>query len=288
MAALTSPTEAAEMPSMPERVVRPSEEEYRHSSDDAEGRRPLRSSQQPVGRASIIPQPSIERASHDSPSHGQLTHWQPQHRPQYLSMNGKGHQGSFYGNSTSNDYTVYDGPGGPVPGNMASSHAPTNTYPGTEIYFQPVYRGPGNQPMSEIPSAMPSRQPSVANRPVRRAVRPQWQDDYDANLDGYDEERTPQKKGHARKRTNIYLVREGGDGGDGGSPPPEEMLRLPFTGFMEGTIKGRTYIHDPLFCHIGLLTFSRFHRRAWGIRRHNALSLLCFRRHDSCQCWSTS
>lgn len=244
MAALPSPTEAAEMPSVPERVVRPSEEEYRHSSDDAEGRRPLRSSQQPVGRASIIPQPSIERASYDSPSHRQLTHWQPQ-RPQYLSMNGKGHQETLYGNSTSNDYTVYDGPGGSMPANMASGPAPTTTYPGTEIYFQPVYRGLGNQPMSEIPSAsaMPSRQPSVANRPVRRAVRPQWQDDYEANLDGYEEERTPQKKRNARKRTNVYLVREGGGGGDGGSPPPEEVLRLPFTGFMEGTIKGRKYMN---------------------------------------------
>ena len=98
--------------------------------------------------------------------------------------------------------------------------------------------------MSDMPSAIPSRQPSMANQPIRRTVnrasKPQWQDDDGTNLDGYDE--TPVKKSHARKRTNIYLVRQGGGGGHGGSPPPEEMMRMPFTGFMDGTIKGRKYV----------------------------------------------
>jgi hypothetical protein len=234
--ALNSPTDAAEMSSVPERIVRPSEEDHRNSED--EGKRPLRSSLQPVGRSSVVPQPSLERASYDSPSHQQLAHWQPQ-RPVYASssMNGRGH-GSMYGNATANDYAVYDGAAGP---GLPSNHTPPTTYPGTEIYFQPVYRGLGAQPMSEIPSVMPSRQPSMANRPVRRTgntSRPQWQDDDGTNLDGYDE--TPVKKSHGRKRTNIYLVRgSSGGGGHGGSPPPEEMMRLPFTGFMDGTIKGR-------------------------------------------------
>ena len=240
--------DAAEVPVIPERVVRPSEDN-RRTSEETGSKRPVRGSYDSNARAVVPTQPMLERATYErrqqlSPAQQQLAHWQPPQRAPSAAATTHDHleHPAMYAQSTSNDYTVYDGAAPAAPTNPYSS----TPYPGSEIYFQPVYHGIRNQASQDGPartSGMVSRQTSLANRPNARtapaAIKPHWEDGYEPTMDEYDEEPTPRKRSQSKKRTNIYLVREGGGGGDGGSPPPDEVMRLPFTSFMHGSVKHR-------------------------------------------------
>jgi hypothetical protein len=241
-------SDPADMPVVPERAVRASEDN-RRTSEETGSKRPMRSSYESNARTVVPTQPILERATYErphqlSPAQQQLAHWQPPQRAPSAAPTTSEHleQPTLYGRSTSNDYTIYDGAAPAVPTNHYSS----NPYPGSEIYFQPVYHGIRNQDGPARTSGMVSRQTSLANRPTSRTapatIKPHWEDGYEPTLDEYDEEPTPRKRSQTRKRTNIYLVREGGGGNDGGSPPPDEVMRLPFTSFMHGSIKHRKHL----------------------------------------------
>ena len=261
------------LPSMPAPVLRPSESSPR-VSEDTINKPLLRNSYQSNATVrttapleqTIPERPSSEMASRPNTSrqqaHQQLTAWQPiaqTESPQDISRNSQDTRPpgpAAYGRSTSNDYTVYGGIETPTPVN--ASHIP-----GSESsYFRHPYRRAGTAPSVrdtvETGSLKAGRYTPLAsghkatksNTGLNRA---HWPDGYDAGNDPYDEA-TPPRPQPKKKRTSVYIVREGepgagGDGGDGGSPPPEDVLRLPFANFMAGTVRNR------MFCPF---TFSQF------------------------------
>lgn len=233
------------MPSLPERSLRPSEENQR-TSDETESKRPLRTLHASTSRA-VVPSNSVqERQSYERPyqpspsTHQQLAQWQSVNNipvttagPEVTPI-----QGGMYGRSTSNDYTAYGG----IEPTRALDHYTINPYQNNDVYYDRPYRRTGVPAHNDMAPGMMGRHTSVASgQPhIRYAAPRQYRGDgYEHTLDGYEEERTPQKKRPQRRHANLYIVRGGGDMDGSGSPPPDEVLRLPFTGFMDGTIKGR-------------------------------------------------
>lgn len=254
---------AGALPTWPAPVLRPSEEHPR-VSEDTINKPLLRNSYQSTAttRTSVpleqtIPEQPVAETSNRpdtarQQAHQQLTAWQrtattesPQDFHQH-SQDQRSLGPGAYGRSTSNDYTIYGGLETPTPVNPSQ-------LPGSDSsYFRHPYRRAGIASVRdtvETGSLKNGRYTSLAsghkaknsntNNGLQRA---HWPDGYDGVHDAYADEPTPPQPQPKRKRTSVYIVRQGqGDGGDGGSPPPDEVLRLPFASFMAGTVRNRKY-----------------------------------------------
>jgi len=264
------------MISMPERVLRPSEDTPR-VSEDTINKPLLRNSYQSAATArttaptehTIHEQPADEspsrpnsgsRQHHHQQAHNQLTSWQPpvvhtepphdhvrlsaENRPQdfvRLSTEQRPIGPGAYGRSTSNDYTVYGGVETPTP-------VTANQIPGNESsYFRQPYRRAGPAPSVrdtvETGSLKTNRYtPLHSGHKVTKSnggpSHPHWPDGYDGSNEYEAESTPPRPRGPKKQRTSLYIVRQG-EGGDDGSPPPEDILRLPFANFMAGTVRNR-------------------------------------------------
>lgn len=203
-------------PAMPERAVRRSEDVGRPLAS-SESKRYWRSSEQPAGLRPRAPSGAgLSRPSDDGPPHqgptNQLAHWQPPH-DEYAGY--EDHEPS-----PPRDYYL-------VPRGVNPAAPSPSPYPSSE---QPLYR-------RNVRSSNETHRPLVHQQttPRRRpSVRPHRDDDY------YDEapSRPPVRRTPQKSRTGIYVVREGGgDGGDGSEPG--EMMRLPFSSWMHGSLKAR-------------------------------------------------
>lgn len=247
------------LPAMPAPILRPSEDNPRISEDTInkplirnsyQSTAPVRNSTQTDN--TILERPSDEISARPNSArrqaHSQLTAWQPQPQTEdisRLSQDQRPAGPAAYGRSTSNDYTVYGEVETPTPVNHGQ-------LPGSESssYFRHPYRRAGAAPSvretTETASLKGGRYTPLASGHKAKQSngglsRAHWPDGYDASNDVYDEATPPRPKPQ-KKRTSVYIVREGeGNGGGGGSPPPEEVMRLPFANFMAGTVRNRKF-----------------------------------------------
>ncbi|KAK3714230.1 hypothetical protein LTR37_008032 [Vermiconidia calcicola] len=200
---------------------------------------------------SIIERPSDEVPLNPSPSHQQLHMWQPprQHSPYHHPIQETRHgRPGNYARSTSNDYTVYSGIETPTPVNHSTiPHSATTAIPyAGNAYFNgpgPYKRAGHVRDNTETGSIKAGRYTSFAHggQTLRKSTntnRPHWDDGYDPSMDDYYHETTPQKRPPRRARGSIYIVLAAAGGGDGGDGEgPEELMRLPFSGWMESSAK---------------------------------------------------
>lgn len=248
------------MPAVPPAILRPSEDNSR-VSEDTINKPLLRNSFQSTATVrtnapaeqKIPERPSDELSSRPNSgrqqAYQQLTAWQPQVRtesPQDMQRDSQdtrpGGPGGVYGRSTSNDYTVYGGIETPTPVNP-------NQLPGTEgNYFRQPYRRAGTTSVRdtvETGSLKAGRYTPLSNgqkaaKPQSTRTRAHWPDGYETGNDMRADEEISPRPQPKKRSTSVYIVREGGQGGgNSGSPPPDEVLRLPFANFMAGTVRNR-------------------------------------------------
>lgn len=251
-----STTSKTGLPAVPERAVRPQEEIVR-SSEESERKRLLRNSYQSTNTVvpSIMERPSEEMSERGGPYRQQVAQWAPPpsvlvtDSPQQIQQEQRPPGPVTYGRSTSNDYTVYGDTATPTPAGPTDPYGPQNAiqYRGDHSYFQHPYRraGPASvRDTTETNSIRAGRYTPLATgqTPKKPAsitpARTHWTDGYDPSMDEGAEE-MPQKPSPPRRRgTSLYLVREGGDGD---SPPPGDMLRLPLTHWVKGPVRNRAY-----------------------------------------------
>lgn len=107
---------------------------------------------------------------------------------------------------------------------------PADYYSEDPAYNRPYRRAPS---VREPPTRWESNRgpPPSSRKPRRRA---DWHDP--------SEDESEAETSRHRKRTGG----DGGGGRDGGSPPPSEILRLPFTMWMNSSIKNRMYAIERL------------------------------------------
>ena len=287
---------------MPAAVLRPSENSPR-ISEDTINKPLLRNSHQSTATArttapaeqTIPERPSDEMASRPNTgrqqAYQQLTAWQPAAQtesPQEMSRQSQEQRPlgpAAYGRSTSNDYTVYGGVETPTPVNP--SHIPGSD----SSYFRHPYRRAGTVSVRDTVETgslkagryTPLASGQKATKSHAGSNRAHWPDGYDASNDICADETTPVKSQPKRKRTSVYIVREGdGDGGDGGTPPPDEVLRLPFANFMAGTVRNRESCNEST-CQVFEVNTDEHALRlcssAWRICWNHDVPLLCLRRH---------
>ena len=205
-------------PALPERAARRSEDVGRAPSS-SESRRYWRSSEQPGNLRPAASGAGNDRPSDDGPPqfgphNQQIMQWQPPHAQDEYSED--------QDPSPPRDYYL-------VPRGLNPTAAP---YPSpsssNEGYGPRPYRRMVRE-SNETHRPLVSEQAGPRRRP---SVRPQWDDGYDEEPQRPTPKRMPQKS-----KTGIYVVREGG--GDGGDGSEGEIMRLPFSNWMQGTVKNR-------------------------------------------------
>ena len=223
------PNEPSSMPSLPERSMRRSDDIGR-PSESYEGKRAWRQSEQTAPLRPSAPYSGISRPSDDAPQHilspgQQLTHYSPIHGSDTPVQ-----PSSAYPRLNSQDYAAFDEfESAPPKDYYLVPHSADNggPYQRTDPSMQQPYRRPTVRESNETYRPLHSEQ-TPRRQMTNRA--PRWVEEGD--------EITPLKKGPTKPQ--IYLVRAGGggDGGDG-SQPPDEIMRLPFSAWMQGTAKNR-------------------------------------------------
>lgn len=223
------PSSGPAVPTLPERSMLRSDD-VAQPPESYDNRSTWRQPEQTTPVRSARPGPSYPRTSEDGPPaapNQQLTPWQPTDDAQIRST-----QRPPYAHSPSQEYGAFD-----------------EIEPQQHKDYYIVPRHAGDQDLRYHRSNASVQQPyrrqayresTDTYRPLRSEQTPRrgtytrgrWND-------GYEEETPPPPKRTPPKvRGQIYLVREGGDGGDG-SDPPNEVLRLPFMDWMQSSAKNR-------------------------------------------------
>jgi len=247
------------LPSVPERAVRSTEDSIRNS-DETERRRLLRASYQSTG--TVKSNPIAERRSEEAEEEAEGPLRNPptpyQHAPS-TSFTESPHEMSRlppdhrplgpgnYARSTSNDYTVYGDPPTPSQSNAVDVYSNGAVAAGTDSFGRPYRRaGPASmRDPAEAGSVNGGRYtPLVSGQTPKKPIyypqnQPGFPDRYQMGPTDNDPEVTPPRPGLKKRGTSLYLVREGAGTGNGGSPPPDEILRLPFTFWMQDAVKNR-------------------------------------------------
>jgi len=131
-------------------------------------------------------------------------------------------------------------------GQRTQGPPPQMNYGGNdEFYAQPYRRAPTIDTVHE--ASEPESRPSRADRylPLATEQTPKKQASFVLPGDmgygggsGGGHEGTPSKRprGIKRRGTSIYFVRDGDDDGNG-TPPPGQVLELPFAGWLKGPLR---------------------------------------------------
>ncbi|KAK5171333.1 uncharacterized protein LTR77_004477 [Saxophila tyrrhenica] len=203
-------------PAVPERAIRRSEDIGAPSVSN-ETRRYWRASEAPAplrpAASGGVPGRPSEDGQHYIPPNQQMMHWQPPH-DEYAAYDDQNP-------SPPRDYYL-------VPRGVNSAAPSPSPYPSSETYARRPYHNPRESTETHRP--LVSSQQTPRRRPSA-SVRPRWADGYEDETPSPRSKRTPQKS-----RTGIYVVREGGGGGGDGTEP-DEIMRLPFSSWMHGTVK---------------------------------------------------
>ena len=234
------------MPAMPERAFRTSDE----TTNAQESTGVSRATQEFYGLTRFEPDnanpPARERPSEDAPSRSssmrqQVAQYQPTQRT--ASFQEPRPQRATYGRAGVNDDTIYSGVEFDAPTPVNHSMVPhsrhnTMTYPDSAEAYS--HRPSRRNTVESAPfqSGRYSNAPRTATQ--RRTYLPEDHDPRDGEW--LDEGTPPRQRGSQKPFGNYYVVHERGDGGNRPPPPPppEDSLRLPFAGFIKGTVRGRT------------------------------------------------